>query len=346
VQQGATVSLSFALAVVLVLALTPQAARVAVRTAFLDHPIGYKEHGRATPYLGGSAVMLAFLVPALLWGALAGRFLALALGAVALWMLGTLDDRMNLSPWLRVGVEALAALGLWAADLGWAVFDADALNLLVTIFWVVAIVNAFNLMDNLDGAAGTVAAATAAGIVGFGLVEGDEQLAALGAALAGACFGFLRYNLARPARIFLGDGGSMPVGFVAAGAAIAAANGHDLGAAGLPCAAMIVGLVILDTTLVVISRRRRGVSLLTGGRDHLTHRLLAMTGAPQAVAAMLAFLQLALCGVALTAAENGREAVLWSAAVTLLLGIALIALLEVRFGFAQQPAAVPAGPRE
>jgi UDP-GlcNAc:undecaprenyl-phosphate GlcNAc-1-phosphate transferase len=109
---------------------------------------------------------------------------------------------------------------------------------------------------------------------------------------------------------------------------------------------MIVGLVILDTTLVVISRRRRGVPLLTGGRDHLTHRLLAMTGTPQAVAAMLAFLQLALCGVALTAAENGRQAVLWSAAVTLLIGIAVIAVLEVRFGLAQQPAAVPAGPRE
>ena len=173
----------------------------------------------------------------------------------------------------------------------------------------------------------------------------DAELAGLAGALAGACAGFLRYNLARPARIFLGDGGSMPIGFIAAGAALAAADGSHLGAAALPCAALIVGLVILDTTLVVISRRRRGVPLLTGGRDHLTHRLLAMTGSPRTVAAMLATLQLGLCAVALTAAENGRHAVLWSAVATLVIGVGVIAVLEIRFG-APRHAAVPAGSRE
>jgi UDP-GlcNAc:undecaprenyl-phosphate GlcNAc-1-phosphate transferase len=345
VQAGATATLAFALAVVLVLVLTPQAARVAARTGFLDHPLGYKQHGRATPYLGGSAVMLAFLVPALVWGGLSDRFLALGLGACALWIVGTLDDRLNLSPFLRMGVEALAGAGLWAADLGWTVFSADALNLLLTILWVVGVVNAFNLMDNLDGATGTVAAAVAVGIGGFALAHHDPQLAGVAGALAGGCVGFLRYNLARPAQIFLGDGGSMPIGFIAAGAAIAAPAGADLGASALPCAAMIVGLVILDTTLVVISRRRRSVPLLTGGRDHLTHRLLGLTGTAQAVAAILAALQLALCAVALTAAENGRHAVLWSAAATLVIGIAVIAMLEVMYA-APQRAAVPAGSRE
>ena len=345
VQIGATVTLAFVLAILLALAVTPPAARVAVRTRFLDHPLGYKQHGRSTPYLGGSAVMLAFLVPALLWGGLGDRFLALGLGVVALWVVGTLDDRFNLSPWLRMAVEALAGVGLWTADLGWNVFAADGLNLLLTVLWVLGLVNAFNLMDNLDGATGTVAAAAAVGIGGLALLHDDAQLAALAAALAGACIGFLRYNLARPARIFLGDGGSMPIGFIAAAAAIAAAEGAGLGAEAVPCAAMIVGLVILDTTLVVISRRRRGVSLLTGGRDHLTHRLLAMTGTPRAVAAMLATLQLSLCAVALTAAENGRHAVLWAAVTTLVIGAGVIAVLEIRFGVPQR-APVPAGSRE
>jgi UDP-GlcNAc:undecaprenyl-phosphate GlcNAc-1-phosphate transferase len=344
VHSGATATLAFALAVVLVLVLTPQAARVAVRTGFLDHPLGYKQHGRATPYLGGSAVMLAFLAPALIWGGLSDRFLALALGALALWIVGTVDDRLNLSPFLRMGVEAAAGVGLYAADLGWALFDSEALNLLLTVVWVVGLVNAFNLMDNLDGATGTVAAAVAIGVTSFALLHEDAELAAVGGALAGVCIGFLRFNLARPARIFLGDGGSMPIGFIAAGASIAAVEGANLGASALPCAAMIVGLVVLDTTLVVISRRRRGVPLLTGGRDHLTHRLLAMTGSPQAVAAMLATLQLALCAVALTAAENGRHAVLWSAAATLVIGIAVIAVLENRFEVSRP--AVPAGSRE
>lgn len=342
---GATATLAFALAVVLALTLTPQAARLAVRTGFLDHPLGYKQHGRATPYLGGSAVMLAFLLPALLWGGLGDRFLALGLGACALWIVGTLDDRFNLSPWLRMAVEAVAAAGLWMADLGWTVFSSDVLNLLLTIVWVVSLVNAFNLMDNLDGATGTVAASVAVGLAGFAFLHDDAQLAAIAAGLAGACIGFLRYNLARPARIFLGDGGSMPVGFIAAAAAIAAASGGDLGTSAVPCAAMIVGLVILDTTLVVISRRRRGVPLLTGGRDHLTHRLLAMTGTPQAVAAMLATLQLALVAITITAAQNGRHAVLWSAVATLLIGIAVIAVLEIRFGMAQ-PAPAAAAARE
>ena len=338
-------SLAFALAVVLVLILTPQAARVAVRTGFLDHPLGYKQHGRATPYLGGSAVMLAFLVPALLWGGLGDRFLVLGLGACALWIVGTLDDRVNLSPWLRMAVEAVAGVGLYAADLGWTLFPSEALNLILTVVWVIGLVNAFNLMDNLDGATGTVAATAATGIAGFALINGDVELAAIAGALAGACIGFLRYNLARPARIFLGDGGSMPIGFIAASATIAAGGDANLAASALPFAAMLVGLVILDTTLVVISRRRRAVPLLTGGRDHLTHRLLEMTGSPQAVAAMLATLQLALCAVALTAAENGRNAVLWSAAATLVIGIAVIALLEIRFDGSQR-AALPVGSRE
>ena len=289
--------------------------------------------------------MLAFLVPALLWGGLGDRFLVLGLGACALWIVGTLDDRVNLSPWLRMAVETVAGVGLYAADLGWTVFSSETLNLIVTVVWVIGVVNAFNLMDNLDGATSTVAAASAIGIASFALLHEDTELAAVAGALAGACIGFLRYNLARPARIFLGDGGSMPVGFIAAAAAIAAAGGANLGASALPCAAMLVGLVILDTTLVVVSRRRRGVPLLTGGRDHLTHRLLKMTGTPQAVAAMLATLQLGLCAVALTAAESGRQAVLWAAAATLVIGIGVIAVLEIRFG-GPHGAAVPAGSGE
>ena len=340
-EAGTSATLAFALAAVLVLVLTPLAARLALRTGFLDHPVGYKQHGRATPYLGGTAVLFAFLVPALLWGGLSDRFLFVALGAAALWIVGTIDDRKNVPPGLRVAAEAVAGAGLWAGDLGWTVFSSDVLNLLLTVVWVVGVVNAFNLMDNLDGATGTVAAAVGIGIGAFALRHHDVELAGFAWALAGACAGFLRYNLARPARIFLGDGGSMPIGFLAAAGAMVAATGSSIGSAAVPCAALVVGLVVLDTTLVVVSRRRRGISLLTGGRDHLTHRLLAMTGSPQAVAAMLGILQLGLCAVALTASETGRHAVMWTAAGTLVIGIAVIAVLELRFSVPQR-AAVPA----
>src|SRR5205085_10468953 len=116
---------------------------------------------------------------------------------------------------------------------------------------------------------------------------------------------FLPRNLARPARIFLGDGGSMPVGFVIAAGAIAATDANSLHAAALLGGAMLAGLPILDTALVTISRRRAGVTLLTGGRDHLTHRLLTRLGTPRRVALALAIAQALLSAAALAGDQAG-----------------------------------------
>jgi UDP-GlcNAc:undecaprenyl-phosphate GlcNAc-1-phosphate transferase len=312
------------------LAGVPVAARVALRTGFLDRPVGYKQHGRPTPYLGGSAVVLAFIVVAGALGDGGGAFLPVVLGAIGMWVVGTVDDRVNLSPWLRVGATAAAGVGLWATDLGWNVFAFAGFDLALTVLWVLGLVNAFNLMDNLDGASGSVAAAASAGIGAFAIMHGDPALAAMAFGLLGACLGFLRFNLAKPARIFLGDGGSMPIGFIVAALAIAAPPVADLGAGAVLTAALLVGLVILDTTLVVVSRRRRGVTLLTGGRDHLTHRLLGMVGSPRRVAGTLAAAQLSLCALALSAAGLGRVGVLWIAAGAVIAGIGTIAALEAR----------------
>ena len=122
----------------------------------------------------------------------------------------------------------------------------------------------------------------------------------------------------------------MPLGFVVAALAIAAQPAGDLGGSAVLTASLLVGLVILDTTLVTVSRRRRGVALLTGARDHLTHRLLGLAGTPRRVAGLLAGVQLSLCAIALGASELGRMAVLWVAAVTVIAGIAVIAALERR----------------
>lgn len=259
-----------------------------------------------------------------------GRFLPLILGAVVLWTLGTIDDRVNLSPWLRMGVTIATAVGLWAGGLGWNIFPSSALDLLLTVLWVLGLVNAFNLMDNLDGASASVAAAGLLGVGAFAIVHGDVALASVSLALAGACSGFLRFNLAQPARIFLGDGGSMPIGFIVAATAIAAQPANGLGRGAVLTASLLVGLVILDTTLVIVSRRRRRVPLLTGGRDHLTHRLLGALRTPQRVAASLAAAQLSLCALALAGASLGGVVVLWIAASAVVAGIATIAVMESR----------------
>lgn len=323
--------LSLGLGAATTMATVPAAARIARRTGFMDRPVGYKKHGQPTPYLGGSAVLAAFLLAAIVFGEGADRFLPVILGALVLWVVGTADDRVNLSPWLRMGITIATAIGLWAAGLGWDVFTGSALDLVLTVLWVLGLVNAFNLMDNLDGAGATVAAAGSLGVGGFALINGDVALAGTSLALAGACIGFLRFNLARPSRIFLGDGGSMPIGFIVAALAISAQPVDEIGRGAVLTAALLVGLVILDTTLVIVSRRRRSVPLLTGGRDHLTHRLLSVVGTARRVATVLGTVQLTLCALALAAASLGGAAVLWITAGAAVTGIAAIALLELLF---------------
>ncbi len=123
-----------------------------------------------------------------------------------------MDDRHNLSPYLRVLVEVTIGVLLSTAGLGWKLGSGPLLDAVVTGIWVVGVVNAFNLFDNMDGAASTMALVVAAGACVLGLVTGEVWVAAGSAALCGACLGFLPHNLSSPARIFLGDGGSMPIG--------------------------------------------------------------------------------------------------------------------------------------
>ena len=320
---------AFALSLVAALVLVPVAMRVATLTDFVDVPGGYKGHARTTPYLGGAAVLLSVAAALFISGAATSRYAALFVWAFVLFVVGTVDDRRNLNPLSRLAVEVIAGAALWHYGLGWAVFGSDILNAGLTVLWVVGLVNAFNLMDNMDGAASTVAGVSATGIAALGVVYDDMALALIGASLAGACLGFLRYNLSKPARIFLGDGGSMPIGFMIAGAVMASPGAQHFGWSALLALAPMVGLPILDTTLVVISRRRGGRPLLTGGRDHLTHRLRAMLGGSvRAVVLSLAAVQAALCMMAVGLSQLSAGFALAAAAVFAATGGFVIFVLE------------------
>ena len=313
-------------ALVVTLLATPIARRIAVRFAFFDHPAGYKEHSRPTPYLGGMAVMAGVLAGTLIFDAAADykRMLAAALVVCAI---GTLDDRIQLGVTLRLIAQVLTAVALWAVDLGWTMLHNPTADLVLTIIWVVGITNAFNLMDNQDGATGTVGAVCAAGIGALALIQGATPLALIAFSVCGACLGFLRYNLAKPAKIFLGDGGSMPIGLLVACMVMAIPDGR-LDWTLLFATAPLVGLPILDTTLVVASRLRRGAPVLSGGRDHLTHRLLAYVGTERRVALILAVAQAALCGLSIALFESDQSTVVAVTAVYLVIGAAIITTLE------------------
>jgi len=293
-------------------AATPVAIRVAGHLEFFDKPAAaaYKGHAAPTPYLGGAAVMAAFVVTLLVLAGDYGRTLPLVAGVAVLWVVGTVDDRRHVSPGLRVLFELSLAAGLWVLNLGWDLGLGGAVDLAVTAVWIVAVVNAFNLFDNMDGASSTMALVVASGVSILGVVEGDPWLAAAGAALAGSCVGFLPHNLAHHgARIFLGDGGSMPLGFAIAALAMVGTSDALPAWQGLVAALLLVGLPLVDTTLVVVSRTRRGISILTGGRDHLTHRTRRRLRNARAVAAALGGAQAVVSVLALVAINDGSVAV-------------------------------------
>ena len=322
----------FALALGAAALAVPVAIRLALRTGFMDVPAGYKGHVRATPYLGGIAVVSAAAVPILLFGAETSRYAALLIWAIVLSVVGTIDDRRSLNPFARLAIEAFAGLALWHYGIGWSMFGSDAANIAVTIFWVVGLVNAFNLMDNMDGASASVTAIAACGAAAVAVIGGDVPLAIIVLAVAGACAGFLPYNLGQPSRIFLGDGGSMPLGLVVAGAVMAAPVAGDAHGGAILALAPIAGLPILDTTLVVVSRRRSGRAILSGGRDHLTHRLRSMLGSARMVALALGTIQAGLCLMAVLIAQTSLPAIAVMAGAYIAAGIAAIYTLESRVG--------------
>jgi UDP-GlcNAc:undecaprenyl-phosphate GlcNAc-1-phosphate transferase len=320
------------LPLVLAYAATPLAIRAAGRWRFYDLPIGYKGHAAPTPYLGGAAVVGAFIVAALIVAGRPAHTLPVVAGMAILWAVGTVDDRIGLSPWLRLGVEFVLATALWALGLGWDLGLGGAVDLVMTVLWIAAVVNAFNLFDNMDGAASTMAAAAAAGTAVLGILIGDRWLTVSAAALCGACLGFLPYNLASPAKIFLGDGGSMPVGFgiaslVMIGSADAATEWQAL-ATGL----LFVGIPAVDTCLVTVSRRRRRVPLLTGGRDHLTHRTHGRLRTARAVAVALGGAQALLAALALLTLRGGSGALVGAVLVYLVVAAMVIVILDSDYG--------------
>jgi UDP-N-acetylmuramyl pentapeptide phosphotransferase/UDP-N-acetylglucosamine-1-phosphate transferase len=320
----------FALAAAVAYVATPYAIGLANRLQFYDRPAGYKGHLRPTPYLGGAAVMAGFVVAALAVDGDWQKTAPLLLGAGLLWLIGTIDDRWTVSPALRVLAELALGVLVWRAGLRWSLHAGDALDLALTCLWILAVVNAFNLFDNMDGAAATMALVVSAGAALIGVLRGEVWLAAAAASLCGACLGFLPRNLSKPSRIFLGDGGSMPVGFAVAVLVMAAAETTTVAWRSLLVSLLLVAVPALDTSLVIVSRRRRGVSVLTGGRDHLTHRTRRMLSSPRAVVLALGVVQAATSVLAVLASEGDSSLLVISVSLYVLVAGAVIIVLDTQ----------------
>jgi len=265
------------------LATTPLARRIAVRVGVVDQPAARKFHARPTPLLGGVAVYAAFIVALLAFGE---RFyireaVGILVGATFCSLLGLVDDRQAIGARAKL-VGQLAAAGILMLSGVRVQLPIPTLaNLAITALWVVGITNSLNLLDNMDGLSGGVAAVASAFFLLMAAMSGQYLVGVLAAALLGACLGFLRYNV-NPASIFMGDAGSLFIGFMLAAVGIKLRFPANVSFVTWMVPVMTLGLPILDTSLVTVSRLRRGLNpLTTPGKDHLSHRLVRLGYTPR-----------------------------------------------------------------
>lgn len=315
-------------ALVLALLAGPAMIRVANRFGLVDEPRGWKTHARATPYLGGGAVMLGFLPAAAVFGGSDGDVLALLAGTALLFAVGMLDDRYNLDFRLRILLVSAVGGLLGFVGAGWEVADAELVNVALSAAWCLVVVNAINLLDLLDGAAAGTAAACAAAVATYAALTEQHQVAVQACALTGACLGFLRFNLKTPSAIFLGNGGSMGIALVLAGTTMQLSAASEEGGLAIGLGAALIGIPLFDLIFRIYSRLRRGVSLLTPGPDSVANWLSLRLGSARATAAALALGQLTVGGLAIAGAEAGRSYLLVAVAAIAALGLVTVALLH------------------
>lgn len=315
--------LAFVIAAGVALLITPGVIFLAARTGAMDAPDARKVHKKPIPRIGGIGIYAAFM--AAIFSVLSfvevtaevrTELIGLMVGGSLIVLVGVIDDYKNLPAKVKLVGQILAAAVLVIAFDVRIDFITDPfgdyiytewLAIPVTIFWIVGLTNTVNLIDGLDGLAAGVSTIASITIFLVALQQGILLVAVLTAALAGAAFGFLYYNF-NPARIFMGDSGSMFLGYMLAGISVIGAV-KSAATIALIVPILALGLPILDTTFAIVRRYRGGVPIFKPDKGHLHHRLLD-----------LGFSQ--------------RQAVLLMYVISALLGLSAVALTEVSSQFA------------
>lgn len=276
--------LAFFIALVASLMLTVPVRALALRVGMVDLPGPRKVHARPIPLLGGLAIYGAVLIAILftLDGPARAQSAGIVTGATLVAAVGFLDDRGWLHHQIKLFVGMpLAAVILLATGIHARVFSVILggstlsyfLDVILTIVWVVGITASFSILDHMDGLCAGVAAMASAFFALLAYLNGQTLVTTLAAAVLGAAAGFLRWNF-KPAKIFMGDGGAMFLGFLMAALGLKLRMEHGTQLAGWLAPLLILGATIFDTTLVTISRARRGLlPFAAPGKDHAAHRL-------------------------------------------------------------------------
>ena len=297
--------LAFLIALSASLLLTVPVRALAIRVGMVDLPGPRKVHVQPIPLLGGLAIYGAVMIAIFTAfdGSARAQSMGIVTGATLVAGVGFLDDRGWLHHQIKLFVGMpLAAFILLASGVHANVFEAFLsgslgywLDAALTVVWVVGITASFSILDHMDGLCAGVAAMASVFFAILAYLNGQTVVTILAAATLGAASGFLRWNF-KPAKIFMGDGGAMFLGFLMATLALKLRLEHATNLAGWLAPVLILGPTIFDTTLVTISRSRRGLlPFATPGKDHSAHRL-ANLGLGQRGAVLMMYLAGAFCG--------------------------------------------------
>jgi len=329
--------LAFFIALFASMVLTVPVRALALRVGMVDLPGPRKVHLQPIPLLGGLAmyggVMLAIIFA--FDGEARAQSVGIVSGATLVAAVGFLDDRGWLHHQIKLFVGMpLAACILLASGIHAQAFEfivpgrtGYALDAALTIFWVVAITASFSIFDHMDGLCAGVAAIASFFFALLAFFNGQIVVTTLAAAVFGAATGFLRWNF-KPAKIFMGDGGAMFLGFLMATLGLKLRLSAGSHASALLAPLLILGVTIFDTTLVTISRARRGLlPFATPGKDHAAHRL-ANLGLGQRGAVLILYLLGALSGASallISYSASGPALILATVIITAMLsGVALL----------------------
>ena len=293
----------FSLAVttfVIVGALTPVMRRYAIRNEIFDRPLlSHKTHSEPVPYLGGLAIIIGVMTVSYVglfvkvfsaknfWLESSALLPALILGLIGLW-----DDMKNLRPGPRFLAQSLAGIFTAVILVSTKTIGNPTgfrwLDIVITIVWMVGICNSINFFDNVDGGAAGTVAVSASALAFLGYNGHQYFVTALSSVLAGATIGFLLWNKS-PARIYMGDAGALFLGILIAILTIRLEPNAQTKCTSFSTPLLLLAVPIMDTSVAVLSRLRRGVSPFQGGKDHLSHRLIrAGVSRPIAVIALWA----------------------------------------------------------
>lgn len=281
-------ALAFAAALTVATLATPLVRSLAVRWGVLDQPAERKVHLSPIPRLGGLAIWLGLWAAALLaahWiptdyvlnapssvpeiGAIFG-------GGTVILLVGFADDRLGgMSPVVKLVGQVLAcSVLLLFGHMRMVAFGVSWIDVPLTVLWVVGLTNALNLLDNMDGLSAGATSIAGAFFFLLAVLNGQILVALLAAALVGSCLGFLVYNY-NPASIFMGDTGSLTLGFVLAVLGMKLQI-HDAASLSFPIAALVLSVPIFDTAFVVWRRISEGRRITQGAKDHTSHRLVRL----------------------------------------------------------------------